>query len=412
MGGYYRKTIEEGTFQHRFYEALGFPPISDEGGIPLVLRITLGDMELLDGFYTSLPADAGGLSIEDAIRKYVLCESEEDRIRMKRKLSRDPNPDLLDVYDDLLCLYKQAETGEVILSYHINNGASDIQPTDPVSLHQRLCTAVPTLGKGEQPPYFPFEKGEQPSCSPFGKGAGEISADTGLATSYRLLDLVLEVYDNLDPFSGLTDEQKDVMLRDFRGIFILYLMDKFGYQPGLQDTKHKKTQDSLESTLEYLSSEDVGLVTRVEEMCFITPRGHDLLGSIIDEAEFYIDKYDIFGDAYVRGVSEIRFSTGYGGNLIVPVFRRLCIDPYRALFTVALYLGNMDELAFDLAILSSEDPFRELFGLIVHSPTEEDIGTELLDRIIHEGSLKVKERRLREARLKHIESIEQRIDDF
>ena len=98
--GYYRKTIEEGSFEHRFYEALGFPPISDEGGIPRVLRITLGDMELLDGFYMSLPADADSLSIEDAIRRYILCESEENRIKMKRKLSRDPNLDLLDIYDE------------------------------------------------------------------------------------------------------------------------------------------------------------------------------------------------------------------------------------------------------------------------------------------------------------------------
>jgi len=408
MEGYYRKIIEEGTFEHRFYKALGFPPISDEDPEGnLVLRITLGDMALLDGFYMSLPGDAGSLSIGDAIRRYVLCESEEDRIEMRRKLSRDPNPDLLDIYDDLLYLYEQAEAGRINLSYHINNGASDIQPTDPVSLHQRLCTTR-----------------NASRVTRYGRG--------GLATSYRLLDLVLEVYDNVDPFSGLTDQQKDAMLRDFRAIFILYLMDKFGYQPGLQDTGHK-TQDarrtdfgtsvlSLESSvlslssakhlstvLEYLASEDVGLATCIQGEYFITPRGYDLLSSVIDEAEFYIDNYDIFGDVYVRGVSEIRFNTGYGGNLIVPVFMRSGIDPYRALFIVALYLENLDELASDLAVLSSEDAFKELFSLIGWSPTEEEIGTELLDRIIYEGSLRVEERQLREARLRHIESIERRI---
>jgi hypothetical protein len=392
--GRYRKTIEEGTFEHRFYRALGFPPVSDDGGIPLVIRITLGDMELLDGFYMPLPADASDLSIEDAIGKYVLCESEEDRIEVKRKLSRDPNPDLLDIYEGLLCLYEQGKTDTVTLSYHINDGASDIQPTDLVSLHQRLCTTAP-----------PFEKGR----------LGGIPADGKLAGTYRLLDLVLEVYDNLDPFSGLTDEQKDAMLKDFRGIFVLYLMDKFGYETRSVGARHasplRESTDPkhLSTVLEYLMSEDVGLATGIGGEYYITPRGHDLLNSIIDEAEFYIDNYDIFGDVYVRGGREIRFDTGYGDNLIVPVFMREGIDPYRALFIAALYLGNMDELAPDLDILSSEDPFRELLNLIACSPTEEDIGTELLDRVIREGSLKVRERQLREARVKHIESIKQRI---
>ena len=416
----YRKIIEEGTFEHRFYESLGFPPASGGGGMSFVLRITLDDMELLDGFYMSLPADVSSLSIEDAIRKYVLCEDEEDRLKVKHRLSKDPNPDLLDIYDDLLYLYQQAEAGKVTLSYHINNGASDIEPTDPVSLHQQLCSAVPL-----------FEKGV----------LGGISVDGSVAGTYRLLDLVLEVYDNLDPFSGLTDEQKDSMLRDFRRIFILYCMDKFDYQPRLQSTRHKEdarydAQDarqqedvprlesqvlSLEPSIDYLASEDVGLI-RIQEECVITPRGYDLLSSIIDEAEFYIGNYDIFGDVYVKGVSEIRFNAGHGDNLIVPVFIREGIDPYRALFIVALYLGNMDYLVqlpayagisqstkSDLSMLFSEDPFEELFSLIACSPTVEDIGTELLDRIIREGKLRAEKQKLREARLEHIESINRRI---
>jgi len=365
--GTYRKSIEEGTFQRRFYETLGFPPISHEDGTPLVLRITLGDMELINGFYISLPADTASLSIEDAIRKHILCESEEDRFGVKQKIARQPNPDLLDIYDDLLFLYQQAEAGRITFSYNINYGASDIQPTDPVSLHQRTCTT-----------------------------------DDG-RRQYMLLDLILEVHDNLDPFSGLTDDQKDAMLKDFRGIFILYLMDKFGSQPnGIADLEH------LAAMLEYLASEDVGLLC-LEGEYFITPRGHDLLNRIADEAEYYIDNYDIFGDVYVKGVSEIRFSAGYGDNLVMPVFMRGGIDPYRALFVVALYLGNMDYLASDPATLFSEAPFKELFSLIPYSPTEEEIGAELLDRIIREGNLKVEKQKLREARLKHIEQIERRI---
>jgi len=366
----YRKIIKS-AFQRRFYEAIGFPPIDAEDGLPLVIRITLGDMDLLDAFYIALPADATSLSIEDAIRKHVLCENEEDRDKIRLKLSRDPNPDLLDIYNALLYLYQQAEAGEVTLSYHINNGASDIQKADPVSLHQQHCS------NGDDPNSF-----------------------------YSLLDLVLEVYDNLDPLSELTREQKDAMLEDFRRIFILYLIDRFSYQPA--NAVKDKVSERSSSMLEYLASEDPGLI-RVDGEYIIAPRGYDLLNSIINEAEFYIDNYDIFGDVYVKGASEISFNTGYGINLIVPVFSRVGIDPYRAIFIAALYLGSMDYLASDLDMLFSEAPFRDLFSLIVHSPKEKDIGTELLDRIIQEGNLKIQEQRLREARLKHVERIQRRI---
>lgn len=399
--GRYRKTIEEDSFEYQFYRALGFPPTCSDGGVSLVIRITLGDMDLLDGFYMSMPADADSLSIEDAIRRYILCESEEDRIKVKHTLSADPNPDLLDIYDDLLFLHEQAETGEVILSYHINNGGSDIQPTDPVSLHQRVCATD-----------------ARPSAS---------GAPASCLHNYKLLDLVLEIHDNRDPFSGMTVEQKDAAIKDFRCIFILYLMDRFGYQPGLQDAR-PKTQDSPESgvlslesrvldpsppkclsnLLKYMTSGDVQLATCIEGEYFITPRGYELLSNIIDEAEFYIDNYDIFGDVYVKGASEVRFNTGYGRNLIVPVFIREEIDPYRALFIAALYLGNLDHLASEPTILSSEEPFRELFSLIAYCP-EGEIGPELLDRIILEGRLRIEQQKLREARLGHIQSIERRI---
>ena len=378
----YGKIIDKGTFEHRFCQAMGFPPVSDDDEVPLVLRITLDDMNLLDGFYMSLPASAGKLSIEDAMRKHVICENAEDRIKVRQKLARDRNPDLLDIYDALLYLYEQAEAGELAVSYHINNGDSDVKRTDSVHLHQHNC-----------------------------------ATDDELARLYNLLDLVLEVKYNLDPFSGMTDEQRDAMLRDFRHTFVLYLMDKFDYQPDLQDSSGMEFQssalslfplDHLSPVLEYLSSEDMGLIC-FDEKYSITSRGYNLLSSMIEEAEFYIDNYDIFGDVYVNGAGEISFNTGYGENLVVPVFVREGIDPYRSIFMVALYLGNMDYLTSDPGLLFSGSPFEELFTLIPRSPTAEDLGTELLDMIISVGKSKVQEQRLREARVRRIRDIEQRI---
>ena len=362
----YNKSIAEGSFEERFYQALGFPPVSGENDTSLVLRITLGDMELLDGFYISLPEDAAGISIEDMLAKYVLPEGEEGRTAIKKNLALDPNPDLLEIYDNLIWIYEQAEAGDFTISYHINNGASDIPPSDPVSLHQQTC-------------------------------------ETDSGNLYHLLDLVLEVYDNIDPFSGMTDEQKEAMIRDFESLIVLYLMDRFGYQPETQKT------DRLSSILQYLSSEEIGLI-HFEEIWSITSAGYEFLGRIIDEVEFYIDNYDIFGDVYIKG-TDIIFGTDHGENLIVPVFMREGIDPYKALFIAALYLGNLDDLIADLTTTPTEHLFRELFSLIPHSPTAEEIGAELLDRIIREGKLIIEKRQLREQRLEHIEKIQRRIDD-
>lgn len=363
--GVYSKSIAEGSFEHKFYEALGFPPVfgDDES---LVLRITLGDMELLDGFYISLPVDATNISVEELLAEYVLCEKEEDRATVKQKLAHDSNPDLLDIYNSLLWLFNQAESGNIIFSYHINNGASDISPSDSVSIHQQIH-------------------------------------QTSTGNSYNLLDLVLEVYDNLDPFSGMTDDQKEPILRDFNALLILYYMDRFGYQP---ETKEPES-NQYSSALEYLASEDMGLIRFMEEWS-ITPAGYELLDNVIDEAEFYIDNYDIYGDVYIKGTTVIRFGTEYGENLIVPVFIREGIDPYRALFIAALYLGNLDHLIAALDASLSEETFVELFSLIAHSP---DIRADILNRVIHEGKLSIERRQLREKRLKHIESIEQRISD-
>ena len=368
----YRKTIEEGTFQHRFYEALGFPPIPDEGGVPLVIRITLDDMELMDGFYMSLPSDVGSLSIGDVVRNCVLCEREADRISVRQRLAADPNPDLIDIHDALLYLYKQDAAGGIRIGYHINNGGSDIQPTDPVSRHQKHYIAN--------------------------------------GVSYNLLDLVLEVQDTLNPFCGLTDEQKNAMLEDFRRIFVLYAMDRCRMQDAgcwIQDAD-LGGEDHLSNILDYLSSDDAGLIYN-EGGYFITPKGYDLLNSIISEAEFYIDNYDIFGDVYVKGHEEIKFDKGCGDDLIIPVFIREEIDPYRAIFMAALYLGNLDYLISDPGLLFSEEPFKDLFGLIALSPTVEDVGANLLDRVISEGKLRVEEQRLSEARSQHIEKIHRRM---
>ncbi len=361
----YHKTIAKDSFDYQFYKSLGFPPLDDIDMPNLILRITLGDMNLIDGLYIQIPPDAELLSIYEAIKQYVIFDNSEGLLKLKEYLSQFPNPDLIDILDILHNIYKQQIAGKVNISYHINNGESNIQPDEPVYLHQQFHVA-----------------------------------DDGV--TYKLLDVVLDVNNAVDPFYLVSEEQKQEMLDDFRATFILYMMDKFGRFPDFGS-------EQISHILDKLSSEDDCLIYFDDADWNITHRGYDLLRSIADEAEFYIDNYDIFADIYIKGFQKVIFDTGYGDNLIIPVFLREGIDPYRAIFLIAVYLGNLDEWLDSTGDLFSEQSFRKLFSVIADSPDEEEIGTELLSHVIEEGKSRMLERSLHHDRLENIENINKRM---
>ena len=370
----YCKNIKERTSEYDFYESLGFPPvIANSDKSPIIIRITIGDMNLIDGFYMPLPDESEQHSIEDAIRNFILGKDQKYRIALKKELAKYTNPDLCDIYDAIIELYKELDEGKIYIEYNINNGASNIKPSDLVSEHLQNYSHK---------------------------------------NNYRLLDIVIDVYNNLDPFCYISEEQKNSMLRDFRSIFILYAMDKFGYQPKSFGAE-PGLENKINNFITYLN--EIGLIdTNIcdEAHLLITYKGYDFLKSIIDEAEFYIDNYDIFGDIYIKQDGSIEFGTGYGYNLLVPVFKKEGIDPYKALFVCSLYFGNMDELLSDISQLFTEEPFRNLFELIAISPREEDIGKEFLENIINEGKRIIDERLYDRERQINIKNIMYRINNF
>ncbi len=373
----YRKNLKEGTYEYEFYESLGFPPITEEyNAPPIIIRITIGDMNLIDGFYMLLPDKSEHLSIKDTIQNFILGKDQQYRIALKKDLAKYPNPDLCDIYDAITALYEELDEGKVYINYNINNGADNINPSDTVSTYLQICPAKNKFG------------------------------------FYKLLDLVIDVNDSLDPFCGISEEQKDQMLKDFRSIFILYAMDKFGYQPKSSEAE-PELENKIDSIISYLNETgliDISIADKAHPS--ITHRGYDFLKSLIDEAEFYIDNYDIFGDVLIKQDGLIEFGTGFGYNLLTTVFQKEGIDPYRALFICSIYLGNMDELLSDMNQLFTEDPFRNLFHIIAISPEEEDIGKKLLEDIISEGKRINDERHYEQERQRNLKKIAQRINNF
>lgn len=75
----------------------------------------------------------------------------------------------------------------------------------------------------------------------------------------------------------------------------------------------------------------------------ITGSGRQHLGAVLTETEAYIDQYDIFCDVlFDLETRSVRFGTGNGEDLRVPVYESEGIDPIRAVFLLRLYDGSLD----------------------------------------------------------------------
>ncbi|MGB9595204.1 MAG: hypothetical protein ACPL7B_02885, partial [Candidatus Poribacteria bacterium] len=303
---------------------------------------------------------------------YILCETLEERLKLKENLSEYENPDLTDFLDILTNIYTKHKLGSLKIYYHINNGESNIQPKEPLYLYEQI-----------------FAEGNK---------------------IYKLIDLVLEIQPY--PFYMLTKKEKKSLISEFRLIFVLYVIDKYGclFNLNLLKPRNKKRIDRI---INKLSLEN--LIDNLDDSwqnVSISYKGRELLDRLIDEAEYYIENYDIFGDVFVKGTDNILFNTGYGDNLIPTVLLHDGINPYRAIFLSALYIGNLDEIAFDMNKLFSDEIFNSLFEFICYSPTEEELGLKVFSNILIKGKEKVYENHLLEEKAKFIDRINNQIDQI
>lgn len=366
----YHKILND-DFERAFYASLGFPPLSDDFKTGLIIRITIDDMNLLDGFYMELPIEAEFLSIEQVLNKYVICQTPEQMLELKIKLSEYDNPDLVDFLDILTNIYAKRDSGSLIIRYHINNGESNIQLTEPLYLYEQVYAEENKI--------------------------------------YKLLDLVIETQYN--PFYMITEKVKKSLLNEFRQIFILYAIDRYNhiFNTDLLKPKNKRKFNRIIAKL--LSENLIQKSNDDQQNLSISYKGNELLEQIVNEAEYYIENYDIFGDVYVKGTN-ILFNTGYGNNFIPAVLLHDGIDPYRAIFLSALYLGNLDEIVFDLNKLFSDDVFNSLFEFICYSPKEEEIDSDIFSKILINGKEKVYENYLLAEKAKFIDRINRQINQI
>jgi hypothetical protein len=118
----------------------------------------------------------------------------------------------------------------------------------------------------------------------------------------------------------------------------------------------------------------------------LTEDGERAHRSLVEEAQQLIRRYDIFTDVDVDlSDTDVRFATGHGQDLRVPVWELVGINPFRARFVLGLNDGEWDTLDdWPRRIL---DPrwFDGVFAFIEQCPTIEDVGRERLERVVDEG---------------------------
>ncbi len=116
----------------------------------------------------------------------------------------------------------------------------------------------------------------------------------------------------------------------------------------------------------------------------LTEKGKRLQQQQLDEAQDLIRRYDIYGDVDVDSSGTVRFDTGLGRDLRVPVFEIAGVDPFRSRFLLGLNDGEWKESDWP-QLATKESWYDEVFAPIESAPSVEEIGEPQLQLIMEQG---------------------------
>ena len=323
----------------------GAPSSALDAPGPVSLRVSLGDMDLRDAFHVTLPEDCARLTVGGLLDS-VFGEDCTTRQSIFGALDVAANPDLPDMYRELLDVARLWRDGRCELRIYANNGPR-VEPSRPVEDH---------LGH-----------------SPGGAA---------------VLDLVLE--QTFEPLAWFARQggDADEMLGWMRACVLLYFMDKHGFElsPGPDDEQDRRLLPIAEEL------HGRGLVTPPAdgEAFAITEEGRAYLGELIAETEDYVDRYDVFGSVRVDEEAEIaEFGARGGLDLRAQVYEDEGLDPLRVVFLLRLYDGALDESLARWREDIHEASFYD--GLLRPALDRDEVDAAALDWVIDAGLTQVEE---------------------
>jgi hypothetical protein len=318
--------------------------IRDYDGGDFDLRVTFGDDALDYAFWVTIPGASESLTLRQLIDHHVLGTSKEERDGIRASLDTDSNPDLPELYLAVRRAFDDVQKGKATMRLHINKGPVDVNLDEPAARHFSRAYSQK----------FGFD--------------------------YRLIDLVLEVTDI--PGLAIPPERRTEMMREFRAILLLYLMDRFGQDFAFEGRNFDQvgveavadwavTRGWLDLSAKSVGGTYKGVYVRTEE-------GNKLVRTVVRETDHLIKTYDQFADVSLD--EPPRFRTGRGEDLRIYLYRAEGIDPVRAAFLMNLENGFYDS--------SWEPVFHDdafFHELLTVAGAECPVSPQKLERIIRAG---------------------------
>ena len=326
----------------------------------LRVRITLGDMPLSDAFEVDLPDVDLRVSIGDLLDRVFGPDGARDEAVVDL-LDTRRNPDLPEMYADLLDVFTDWRDGRCSLRMHRNHGP-EIESDDDLAPH--------------------------------------LSAAEGSRTP--LLDVVAE--QRYTPLEYAADRwyggDRALLVRRLQEHVMLHYIGRLGHdlaEPG------PSANAALLAIADRLVEQ--GVITADADGGYsLTEAGEDRLELADAEVESSIGLYDIFGDV-AHYDDRIELGGGTGADLRVDVYEAEGIDAAEAVLLRQLHDGTLDDLDADWRDAILDDEF--FAELLIDLVDRERVDPDALEEIIEAGFAhleEARERSDREARRRRIDA--------
>jgi len=122
----------------------------------------------------------------------------------------------------------------------------------------------------------------------------------------------------------------------------------------------------------------------------LTAEGQKMYAAYKAEAQDLIKRYDIYGDVDVDYSGSIRFDTGLGRDLRIPIFEIDRVDPFRARFLIGLSDGDFDSYQDWPSFYKTAEGYEMLLRDVSYAPSLEELGRDQLKRILDAGKAQLR----------------------
>lgn len=123
----------------------------------------------------------------------------------------------------------------------------------------------------------------------------------------------------------------------------------------------------------------------------LTPDGKRVHDSFVAEAQDLIKRFDIYGDVDIDGSGAVRFDSGLGKDLRIPVYEFEGIDPFRARFLIGINDGEWDQLSNWFELYRDEKWYQTVFAPVENAPSVDDIGKDIVRKVTDCGKAELRQ---------------------